>query len=62
MLPLYLGYMKLQKQKGREYKGKVYAKYFVTIPKKDLEKLGWTEGQELKGIVADGMYILRPKE
>lgn len=53
--------MKVSKQESKGYKGRKYAKYFVIIPKKDLEKLGWTEGQELKGIVADGMYILRQK-
>lgn len=54
--------MKLLKQESKGYKGKKYVKYFVIIPKKDLEKLGWKEGQELKGIVADGMYILKPME
>ena len=54
--------MKLQKGKGKIYKGKVYPKWHIVIPKNDIEALGWKEGVELKGIVADGMYILKPKE
>ena len=54
--------MKLQKVKAREYKGKTIYKYILVIPPKDVKELGWSEGIELKGIVADGMYILRPKE
>lgn len=53
--------MKLSKQESKGYKGRMYAKYFVIIPKKDFIKLKWREEQELKGIVADGMYILKPK-
>jgi len=45
-----------------EYKGKTIYKYLLVIPPKDVKELGWKEGIELKGIVADGMYILRPKE
>lgn len=54
--------MKLTKQEYKAYKGRKYIKYLVTIPKKDFEKLRWHEDIELKGIVADGMYILKPKE
>jgi len=43
--------MKLQKHKAREYKGKPIHKYVIVIPPKDIEELGWNEGQELKGIV-----------
>ncbi len=42
--------MILQKQKAREYKGKSIHKYVIVIPPKDIEELGWKEGQELKGI------------
>ena len=43
--------MILQKQKAREYKGKSIYKYVIVIPPKDVEELGWKEGQGLKGIV-----------
>jgi len=43
--------MILQKQKAREYKGKPIHKYVIVIPPKDIDELGWNEGQELKGIV-----------
>ncbi len=54
--------MKLQKSESRQYKGKTYVKYTVTIPKDDFRRLKWSDNQELKGIVADDMYILKPKE
>jgi len=45
--------MILQKQKAREYKGKTIYKYVIVIPPKDIEKLGWKEGQEINGIVIE---------
>ena len=53
--------MKLQKQQGRKYKGKVYDKWYITVPKKDIEVLRWEEGDELEGIVAQDTYLLRRK-
>ena len=45
--------MKLLSQKSREYKGKPYYKYWIIIPNKFVEMLGWTKGNsvaiELKG-------------
>jgi len=43
--------MKLQKQKAREYKGKPIHKYVIVIPPRDIEELGWKEGQNIEGIV-----------
>lgn len=40
--------MKLIRQKSREYKGKRYYKYWVIIPSKVIEKLGWKTGDKLK--------------
>ena len=52
-------FMKLQRQKAREYKDKPIYKYVVVIPPKDIEQLGWKEGNELEGIVIkDKGYFL----
>ena len=51
--------MILQKQKGKMYKGKQYPKWVIVIPKNDVEKMGWEEGMELEGIIANDMYILK---
>jgi len=45
--------MILQKQKAREYKGKPIYKYVIVIPPKDVEALGWKEGQEINGTVIE---------
>ena len=51
-------FMKLQKVKAREYKGKPIYKYMIVIPPKDIKELGWKEGIELEGIVKDRGYFL----
>jgi len=43
--------MKLQKQLSRKVGKQEYPKYVITIPPKDIEKLGWKQGQELELIV-----------
>lgn len=53
--------MKLQKQLSRKVQDKEYPKYVVTIPPKDVEKLGWKEGIELEAKVQDGRIVLKPK-
>jgi AbrB family looped-hinge helix DNA binding protein len=54
--------VKLQKQLSRKIEGKTYPKYVVTIPPKDIEKLGWKEGTELESIVKNGKIVLKPKD
>lgn len=39
--------VKLQKQLGRRYGGKDYAKWLVVIPPNLVDKLGWAEGEDL---------------
>lgn len=52
-------FMKLQKVKAREYKGKLIYKYMIVIPPKDIEELGWKEGIELEGTtIKDKGYFL----
>ena len=39
--------MKLQKQLSRKVKDKEYSKWVLTIPSSEIEKLGWSEGDEI---------------
>ena len=52
--------MKLQIQKVGKYKGKIYYKYIILVPKALIEKLGWIEGQKLKAspVVDTGLILL----
>ncbi len=53
--------MKLQKQLSRKSKDKTYSKYVVVIPPKEIENLGWKEGEELKIIKKDKSLVLQRK-
>lgn len=53
--------LKLIDQKGREYKGKEYKKFWVVISNKLIEKLGWKSGEELDGEVKDKKLIIEKK-
>jgi len=44
--------MRLQKQMSRKYKGKEYPKWVITVPPKQIEELGWGEGEFLESGVA----------
>ena len=39
---------KLQSHFSREYEGTKYEKFWVVIPSKIIEKLGWKKGKKLK--------------
>jgi bifunctional DNA-binding transcriptional regulator/antitoxin component of YhaV-PrlF toxin-antitoxin module len=50
--------MRLLSQKSREYNGKEYRKFWVVIPKKIIERIGWKSGQNLKTeIIGDRLVI-----
>jgi len=53
--------MHLQKQQSRVYKGKEYPKYLIVIPPKDVEKLGWTEKDELVSNIDDGKLVIEKR-
>ena len=53
--------MKLQKQLSRKVKDKEYPKWVVTIPPSKIEKLKWTEGQELEPEVVNNKLVLKLK-
>ena len=50
--------MRLQSQISREYKGKEYKKFWIVIPSKLIEKLGWKTGQELEGEVKGDKLVI----
>ena len=51
--------MKLQKQLSRKVGEKVYPKWVIAIPPRQIEALGWNEGQSLEGEVTDQKLIIR---
>lgn len=54
--------MQLQKQVSRKYKGKEYPKYAVVIPPKEIERLGWKDGEELEPEINNNRLIIKPKK
>jgi len=54
--------VRLQKQLSRKVGEKEYPKYVVTIPPKEVEKLGWKEGLELETEAHNGRLVIRPKK
>ena len=50
--------MRLLSQKSREYQGKEYKKFWVVIPNKVIEKLGWKSGEDLEAEVKDDKLII----
>ena len=54
--------MKLQKQLSRKVGSTEYSKFVVTIPPKEIEKLGWKEGDEINLKVNKAQAILSNKK
>ena len=53
--------MRLLSQISRKYKGKFYKKFWIIIPRKILEKIGWKTGQELKAEIKNNKLIISKK-
>lgn len=53
--------MKLQKQLSRKYGKKKYPKYVIVVPPKQIENLGWKEGEELDGKISGKSFIITRK-
>ena len=53
--------MKILSQISRKYKGKFYKKFWIIIPRKILENLGWKTGQELKAEIKNNKLIISKK-
>lgn len=50
--------MKLISQKHAKYGDKEYSKFWVVIPKKLIEKLGWKAGEELEANVKNKKLVI----
>lgn len=50
--------MRLQSQISREYKGNKYEKFWIVIPSKIIEKLGWKSGEDLEAEVKKDKLIV----
>ena len=50
--------MRLISQKHAQYEGKDYHKFWVVIPNKIIEKLGWKAGEELEAEVKKDKLII----
>ena len=54
--------MKLQSQISRKYEGKEgdkeYRKYWIILPTKHIEKLGWKTGEKLETEITDDKIII----
>ncbi len=53
--------MKLSSHISRKYKNNSYRKFWVIIPRKILENLGWKTGQELKANVKNNELVINKK-
>jgi len=53
--------MKLQSHISRKYKNNSYRKFWVIIPKKLIEKLGWKTGEEVEVDIKDKELVLIKK-
>jgi bifunctional DNA-binding transcriptional regulator/antitoxin component of YhaV-PrlF toxin-antitoxin module len=51
--------MKLQKQLSRKYGGKEYPKWVITVPPKQIDELGWSEGEFLDSEISGRELIIR---
>ena len=51
--------MKLQKQLSRKYGNKEYPKWVIIVPPKQVDALGWNEGEYLESAVRDQELIVR---
>jgi len=50
--------MRLLSQISREYQGTKYEKFWVVLPSKVVDKLGWKKGQELEAEVKEDKLII----
>lgn len=50
--------MKLQKQLSRRVGDKEYPKWVIAIPPKQIDSLGWKEGQSLESEILDKQLVI----
>jgi len=54
--------MKLISQKHSQYKGKDYHKFWIVIPNKIIERLGWKAGTELNADLKGKKLIIEKED
>jgi len=54
--------MRLQKQLSRKVGNKEYPKWVITIPPKQIETLGWTEGEFLESEINDQELVIQKED
>lgn len=54
--------MRLQKQLSRKVGNKEYAKWIITIPPKQVQALGWNEGEFLESEVNSRELVIRRED
>jgi antitoxin component of MazEF toxin-antitoxin module len=52
--------MRIHKAVNRVYRGKVYYRWLVSIPPRNLRELGWTDGLELEATVRGSSLWIQP--
>lgn len=50
--------MRLLSQISREYKDNKYEKFWIVVPSKLVEKLGWKKGQDLEAEVKGDKLVI----
>lgn len=50
--------MRLLSQISREYKDQKYEKFWIVIPSKLIDKLGWKKGQDLEAEVKGDKLVI----
>ena len=53
--------MQLLSQISRKYKNKEYEKYWIVLPKKSINTIGWKKGQELDYKITQQTIIITKK-
>lgn len=54
--------MRLQKQLSRKVGNKEYPKWVITIPPKQIETLGWMEGEFLESEINDQELVIQKED
>ena len=54
--------MKLLSQRHSKYKNKIYKKFWIIIPNKLIEKLGWKEGTELNADLKNEKLVIEKED
>jgi hypothetical protein len=52
--------MRLRKVVNRAHKGTTYYRWLLSIPPRDIRRLGWVHGQELRTVVRGTVLSVEP--